>query len=61
MLNTTDKEDRGLLRNPGLSVGTIKGLKDDTGLVINAPADCLLVVCRGWGVKRGKRGLRTDK
>lgn len=52
MLNTTDKEDRGLPRNPSLSVGTIKDLKDDAGQVINAPVDCLLVVCRGWGVKR---------
>jgi hypothetical protein len=61
MLNTTGKEGRGLPRNPSLSVGTSKGLKDDAGQVINAPVDCLLVVYRGRGVKRGKRGLRTDK
>ena len=61
MLNTTGKEGRGLPRNPSLSVSTSKGLKDDASQVVNAPVDCLLVVYRGSAVKRGKRGLRTDK
>jgi len=60
MLNATGKEGRGLPRNPSFSVGTSKGLKDDTGQVIKAPVNCLLVAYRGSSVKRGKRGLRTD-
>lgn len=38
-----------------------KGLKDDAGQVMNVSVDCLFVVYRGCGAKRGKRGLRTDK
>jgi hypothetical protein len=60
MLNAKGKEGRVLPHNPSLSVGRGKSLKDEAGQVIKALVGCLLVVYRGSGVKRGKRGLRTD-
>lgn len=42
-------------------MSTSNGLKDDASQVVNVSVDGLFVVDRGCSVKRGKRGLRTDK